>query len=521
MTDIATQAVTWSTSGGRRVAAPQYIQTAIDAGSAGDTYVLLTGTHRGQTFQPKNGDTMELAAGAIMDGGEDIGTGSWTNEGGGRWSKATTLPAGTHQTGNLRTGYQGYVEAVIVDGVQMSFKTTTGAVDANSAHYDGTLIHIGVDPSGVSEILMARPARVFTGASGVSNVTIKGNAATPGRIRNYAPGVQSENAALAVSRNSNPIAGATGWIVQDLEIYNMYGMGVALGDSATLRRCDVHDIGQVGIGSSNADDWIVEYCRFYRNAYGSWAAGWEAANSKFAVSLRGIIRGCRWVVVQHPNGQYLTPFWCDIDNDGFEIYDNDIIDWSTAGGLRGLFWEISYSAKIHHNVLYRLCRDSENDGWAKGINASASGATGSTHFATLEINENLLYDCYGGIGGVQQDRGSGLFGTYLVQNLDVHDNVTYFTGDATWTEEIGIVDFDTTLPPANSSYDDNLYLLPTSAGTNNFRNDMVGGSGDSLNFASWQSAPDNLEASGVVIQTTTHPATDPDPYNGGCMVGAM
>jgi parallel beta-helix repeat protein len=72
------------------------IQTAINAGAAGDTYTLAAGTYRGQQFTPKAGDTyIGHASGTVLSGAALIQTAQWTNVSG-NWYRATQ---GTKDTG--------------------------------------------------------------------------------------------------------------------------------------------------------------------------------------------------------------------------------------------------------------------------------------------------------------------------------------------------------------------------------------------------------------------------------------
>ncbi len=164
-----------------------------------------------------------------------------------------------------------------------------------------------------------------------------------------------------------------------------------------------------------------------------------------------------------------------------------------------------------------MVHDSENDGWAKAIIFSNSGGTASTIYDSIEVFDNILYDCGGGIGGVIQNRGSGRYGVYNIYNTDVHHNLTVFksSGSYGWTEETGFVDWSSSysIPGSGHTYDYNVYMADNDT-DNHFRNEESGGSGDSLDWTDWKG--DGFDANGVFIEFGTHPMFDPNPDKMGC-----
>lgn len=534
MVDIAPQAVTWS--GTPRVASPQYIQSTIDANVAGTTYVLTAGVHRGQSFELKAGDRLEFADGAILNGAEDV-SGGWTDNGDGTWKKAITLSRQTVQSSELRTGYADWMEWPIIDGNPVPYKTTVGAVDADTAYYDSTNqeVYIGVDPTGKT-VEIARAARAFGGA--VSNVTVttQSGSNSYGVVTGYASETQAENAAIYCARDTAGTLTGSGWLVENLEIKNIWG-GAYAGEG-TIRGCVIHHNGQIGI-AQGANGWVCEYNYVHTNGINGIASGWEAGNMKISTSDNTIIRGCYFTLYDHPHLDATGPFWYDIDNDGAQIYDNIIADETTAGiSSRGLFWEISYSCLVHHNVLYRLARGAENSGWASAFSGSESAAIPSTTiYDRVDVYDNIVYDCAGGLKLIDNgprcegarytidntiDCSGGTPPSYLAQYARFQRNVVYFSSathdfgsGAENLDYAGIVNWNTAWTPVGCSYDGNIYYVPDPS-VAHWNDDQSGGGGYQT-FSAWQTS--GHDTNGQAVTTTSHPTTDPDPFNGGCMVG--
>jgi hypothetical protein len=519
MVDIAVQSPSWS--GTPRRNQNQYIQSTINANSAGTTYNLLSGTHRGQSFAPKDGDTIIFNSGAKLVGAEDV-SGGWSDAGSGRYSKAITRSeTSDFGNSNCRTGYEcGELSMLLVDGRLLAWVTDINAVDEYSAYYSGGTAYIYGNPSG-KLVEICRQARAIWGE--VDNVTIKadnsaeggGSAPAPflAEIYGYACDAQSTRAGVAPTREYNWPGDSygTGWLMQDLWIHGMAGYGYAEGDSSTSRRVHITDCGQMGHGGSSTGS-IMEYCRLQDNGVGGWRAGWEGGNNKWAHNFNHINRSNLFAATNNnPNVEMTSVCWYDISNDGAEIYDNILYDANEIT-WRGLFWEISESAKMWRNICWGLCRDSENAGWAKGMFSSESGPVVGSRWSTIEMYENHFYRCGGGPGGVENGPRE-----YEVHDLDIHHNIVYYSADTTYDEETGVVDWNSSFTPYNCDFDYNVYFGV--AGTNTWRNSVVGGSGYGLTWAEWQS--DGQDVNGEFITERSHPSGDPNPFNGGCLAGGF
>jgi parallel beta-helix repeat protein len=114
--------------------------------------------------------------------------------------------------------------------------------------------------------------------------------------------------------------------------------------------------------------------------------------------------------------------WTDINNVGARILRN--IAQDNYGP--GIFHEISYSALISENVV-----TGNGFGFYIGgiLVASSSG---------VEISANAVLDNDGGIVAIQEDRGGGRLGEFVLDSLVVHRNlVAYSEGFTGVLDQVG------------------------------------------------------------------------------------
>src|SRR5207253_7767374 len=108
------------------------------------------------------------------------------------------------------------------------------------------------------------------------------------------------------------------------------------------------------------------------------------------------------------------PEQCDDINSVNVTYDGNTVtnNWGAH-----IFHEISYSATITNNVITGNGLGEHNGWlWDAGIQIAASGGTGTV------VSGNTVSGNYNGISLLQQNRGSGSNGPYLVQNVSVLNN---------------------------------------------------------------------------------------------------
>src|SRR5207253_3179406 len=123
--------------------------------------------------------------------------------------------------------------------------------------------------------------------------------------------------------------------------------------------------------------------------------------------------------------------------------------------------EISYSATISNNIVNGN-GVGESNGWLwdAGIQISSSG--GQSAATPIAIYGNTLTNNYDGIGLLQQNRGSGALGPYLVQNVDVHDNNVTMSRGATGVVED---DGDNGIWTRNNTFSHDTYQVTSPSGS--------------------------------------------------------
>jgi hypothetical protein len=510
-------------SGTPRLPADQYIQEVIDGESAGTTYNLEAGIHRGQNIVLKAGDTLIIEEGAVVNGAEDIdGDSGWTPDSS-EWKK--TIQAGdvlSDSDTDVRAGYDATkAEWIIIDGIPRTWVTTQGAVDEFSAFYSGTEVFIGVDPSG-KDVEIARANRIH-GAG--ANCTIRGeSSAERGVIRGYACGDNTSGA----NGDSGVWLQGINSLYRDLEIFAMAGDGLALWAESETYNVTVHHCGHLAIvADANPDEEyptdiiLGEGCWIYNGGIAGYESGDEGGNTKFFGTIDLTVKGTLWDYGDHPHKHGQGPFWLDINDDGYEIFANVIRDFD-HGGKRGLFVETCYSGNVHNNICIELGWAGENSFWGNGIIISSAGPDefGNSRLPKLSVYNNLLYHCAGGVRCLG-NRDTGPEGWHRWDNPYIHDidvwgNTTVFDGSAFggWDEPVGVTIDEQYLPPDNIDYFDNIYFV--AAGANRWNDDAVGGIGSDESWANWQGSGHTYDDA-APAERIVDGGYDPYPFNGGAM----
>jgi parallel beta-helix repeat protein len=118
--------------------------------------------------------------------------------------------------------------------------------------------------------------------------------------------------------------------------------------------------------------------------------------------------------------------WTDIDARDTVYEGNLVVD--NAGP--GIFHEISYAAVIRGNTVTGNGFGKPEWLWGAGILIAAS--------RDVEVIENTVAGNADGIAGIQQERGAGPFGPYLLQNVVVTGNtISMEQGETGVVEDTG------------------------------------------------------------------------------------
>jgi parallel beta-helix repeat protein len=230
---------------------------------------------------------------------------------------------------------------------------------------------------------------------------------------------------------------ASDWLLENLNVHHNAGAGANLHGRVTVRGGSFHHNARLGLGVSGGTGAVIEGVELaYNNPDRRYDPLWEAGGIKVAASGTQVtVRGCH---VHHNVGPGI---WFDIDNQGSVIADNLV----TANAYAGIFYEISYAGVIQGNTV-------------TGNGTAATGPIGAGILVAasqdVEIHHNVLRDNAAGIVALQENRGSGRLGPYLVTNLWVHDNQVNLTRGAS-----GLLNFmgDGSLYTRNNRFDQNVY----------------------------------------------------------------
>jgi parallel beta-helix repeat protein len=230
-------------------------------------------------------------------------------------------------------------------------------------------------------------------------------AVSDGIVASDASDVTLKNVVVEKSRGRGISAG-TGWLVKNCEVRLNATVGVKLRHDGRAINNYVHHNGQFGftgagrhlVVESNEIAYNNSH-RYYNANGGNWGSGATkfvhtgiASDPDTGLLLRGNYSHDNW-------GDGL---WTDIDNIHTVIEDNTIV----GNERNGIKHEISYDAVIRNNRI--------EDNGASGIFINSS--------SNVHIFDNQLYNNGSGIDLVQQDRGSGSWGPYLLADTKIHDN---------------------------------------------------------------------------------------------------
>jgi parallel beta-helix repeat protein len=366
------------------------IQAAVDKHGPGTSFLLKAGVHRMQKITPRDGQEFVGEAGAVLNGAKLL-TG-WRQDGSRWYVEDRDGIRRSNSSGGCRSDFprcQDPVELFINDEPMRHVASLSDVTNGTwYFDYSAERIYIGNDPTGKT-VERSFTSRAFDGSA--RNVSIRNV-----RIEKYANRFQ-EGAIEGGDSN--------GWTIEESVITLNHGVGIRIGDNMRVRNSRINRNGQLGIGGVG-DDVLVERNEIAYNNFAGVSPGWEAGGTKFVKTNRLIVRGNH---VHHNDGKAL---WTDIDNIN-TLYEDNLVE---DNGHQGIFHEISYDAVIRNNTVRRNGFDRAGS-W---IRASGIFIANSPN---VEVYGNIVEDNFHGITAVQQDRGEGRYGPYVLRNLWVHDNV--------------------------------------------------------------------------------------------------
>jgi hypothetical protein len=322
-------------------------------------------------------------------------------------------------------------------------------------------------------------SQAFSGSA--ANVTIANFV-----IQNYSTGGPCTDANHAGCQRGAVDNNGSAWIIQNNEIMAANGVGVIARNGAQVIANNIHDNGQEGYSCSGTGVVFTDNEIAHNNPLGDVNPGWEAGAGKCYYSTGLVVK------YNYSHDNHGPGLWTDINNIGVD-YEYNRVENNWAGGI---FHEISYDAVIAYNLVKNNSQLIYCPGWlwCAGIQIAASGGTAGK---IIDVHDNVVVSnsaTHGnGIALLQQDRGGGSQGAWIVQNVHVHNNtVDLSTGGATGAvQDVG----------------DNAIF--TSRG-NSFDYDTFIGTGTNNSFA-WNNSWMSLAQFQAAGQETHRPARPPPP----------
>ena len=366
------------------------ISALVSAAPTGTTFYFEPGVYRGVSLAPKDGQAFIGAEGAILNGSAVLS--NWTQSGnlwviGGQTQQGRVHPSAEFESGTQRPGYP---ETVFLDNTPLKPVDALSKVVPGTFYFDYAADKIYIADSPTDHTVEAgKLTDAFHGSA--TNVTVQNLV-----IEKYDPQIQD-----------GAIRGGQGWTIRDNEVRLNYAVGISANGGSQIIGNYVHDNGQMGLGGSG-NDILVQGNEIAKNGFWSGIDPlWEGGGFKFANTDDLVVRG------NYAHDNKGTGLWTDINNI-HTLYEDNVVVHNT---INGISHEISYDAIIRNNTLFgNGYGDTRGWGWGSDINIQNS--------QNVEVYGNRVEMTGGGNGIVmiQQNRGSGTFGTYTTTGNQIHDN---------------------------------------------------------------------------------------------------
>ncbi len=404
------------------------VNSIVKNAPAGATFWFQAGEYRGVSIEPKDNQSFLGAEGAVLNGSNLLT--DFTQDSAGRWVASGQTQEGLRSHTEDAAMRAGYPETFFIDDKPLTPVDALSKVAPGTFYFDyeADRIYFADDPTG-HKVEAGVKDHAFVGEA--DGVTIRNLV-----IEKYNPPVQT-----------GAIQGHTNWTIADNEIRLNYAVGATAQDGSVITGNFVHDNGQMGLGG-NGKNVRVEGNEIASN--GHWSGidvFWEGGGAKFSDTDGLIVRAN----YSHDNKGF--GLWTDIDNIR-TVYEDNLLVKNSGGGITH---EISYDAVIRNNTLIGNGFEAQGDGWLWG------GAIQNQNSKNVEIYGNRI-DTTGASGGngivlIQQDRGSGAYGDYLITNNKIHDN-TIVSKDGNGISG-GVADFNEAgLLNGGNVWDNNKYYMP-------------------------------------------------------------
>jgi hypothetical protein len=405
----------------------------VDSHPAGTEFIIKAGVHRHQMVRPRDGNSFIGQPGAVLSGAKVLDT--FVREG--QYWVATGQTQQGQVHGLCRSNPDGtrpegcrYPEDLFIDDKALFQVTTFEEIEPGKWLFDylNDRIYFVDEPVG-KKVETSTTTFAFYGDA--RNVTIQGLV-----IEKYANPAQ-HGAIHGMVGSGGSLS--DGWSVVNNVIRLNHGAGIRTGNRMRVLRNRVIGQGQIGIVGSGEDVLIEENEIAFNNGQ-RFSTGWEAGGTKWLRTRNLIVRG------NHAHSNHGPGLWTDISNI-YTTYEFNLVEDNENAGI---FHEESYDAVIRNNHVRRNGFADTRWLWGSGILIMSS--------PNVEIYANIVEDNGGGIGALQQNRGTGDHGPHKLRNLWVHGNIVrYQVGYSGVARDDGDDDVFSTI--GNNRFDQNEYYI--------------------------------------------------------------
>ena len=404
------------------------VQAAVNAAPAGTVFYFTAGTYRMQSVKPKAGDAFS-AKGTVVFNGSQVLTFKAT---GNQYVASATFDGLQHGNCVSTSPLCNYDQDMFIDSVLQTKATTKENLEAGSWYFDhaNNEVYIPTNPEGHT-VELGMNQYAFYGAA--SNVTVSGIT-----VEKYAN--QAQTGAIGGDGPGWANGLGFGWVIENCEARFNHGSGAYVGPGDKIYKTYLHHNGQQGIKAIGTNVQIIDNEISFNNQDG-FDTGVEGGGGKI-MGTNNLLFQSNYV---HDNlGMGL---WADTNNIYTTYEDNNFVNNENGG----LMHEISYNAVIKNNTFVG---NSPNQlVWME------SGQILIQNSPNVEVyGNNVTVPATGGNGItiVNQNRGSGAYGSYTATNDYVHNNTITYLGTTGYS---GIGDDTSPHQSNNNTFNYNKYVL--------------------------------------------------------------
>jgi hypothetical protein len=405
------------------------VQAAVNAAPAGTLFYLNAGTYRMQSVKPKAGDAFSAKGVVDFNGSQVLSFKASGNQ----YVASAKFDGVEHGTCFSTSPLCNFDQDLFIDNVLQTKATTTENLEAGSWYFNHATnqVYIPTNPEGHT-VELGMSTYAFYGSA--SNVTINGIT-----VEKYAN--EAQTGALGGDGPGWANGLGFGWVIENCEARFNHGAGAYVGSGDKIYKTYLHHNGQQGIKAIGTNVQIIQNEISFNDQAG-FDTNVEGGGGKI-MGTNNLLFQSNYV---HDNlGMGL---WADTDNI-YTTYEDNMFVNNENGGL---MHEVSYNAVIKYNTF--IGNAPHQLIWME------DGQILIQNSPNVEVyDNNVTVPATGGNGitVVNQNRGSGAYGSYTAKNISVYNNTITYLG-ATGASGLG----DATSPSQSSgiSFNHNRYIAP-------------------------------------------------------------